>query len=93
MTKYATRLLLAAAVAALIPAHAGALERAIYLISQTSRGAAAEGRSEGPAVDGNGLLTAYTSNAIDLTSPRQPTFRDQIYLRDIVETVSSMSRR
>jgi hypothetical protein len=28
MTKYATRLLLAAAVAALMPAHAGALERA-----------------------------------------------------------------
>ena len=90
MTKDATRLLLAAAVALVIPAHAGALERAIYLISQTSRGMAAEGRSEGPAVDGNGILTAYTSNALNLTSPPQPTFRDQIYLRDINLVTSSL---
>src|SRR5512143_261113 len=90
MTKYATRLLLAAAVAAVTPVHAGALERAIYLISQTSRGQPAEGRSEGPAVDGNGILTAYTSNALNLTSPPQPTFRDQIYLRNITETTSSL---
>ena len=90
MTKYATRLLLAAAVAAVTPVHAGALERAIYLISQTSRGQAAEGRSEGPAVDGNGILTAYTSNALNLTSPPQPTFRDQIYLRNITDTTSSL---
>jgi Tol biopolymer transport system component len=90
MTKYATRLLLAAAVAAVLPVHAGALERAIYLISQTSRGQSAEGRSEGPAVDGNGILTAYTSNALNLTSPPQPTFRDQIYLRDITQTTSSL---
>ena len=69
MTKDATRLLLAAAVAVVVPAPAGALERAIYLISQTSRGQAAEGRSEGPAVDGNGILTAYTSDALNLVSP------------------------
>ena len=90
MTKYATRLLLAAAVAAVTPVHAGALERAIYLISQTSRGQAAEGRSEGPAVDGNGILTAYTSDALNLTSPPQPNKRDQIYLRNITDTTSSL---
>ena len=90
MTKDATRLLLAAAVALVIPAHAGALERAIYLISQTSRGNAAEGRSEGPAVDGNGILTAYTSDALNLVSPPFQSFRDQIYLRDINEVTSDL---
>ena len=90
MTKDATRLLLAAAVALVIPAHAGALERAIYLISQTSRGNAAEGRSEGPAVDGNGILTAYTSDALNLVSPPFTSFRDQIYLRDINEVTSDL---
>ncbi|MBX3025271.1 PD40 domain-containing protein [bacterium] len=90
MTKYATRLLLAAAMAALVPAHAGALERAIYLLSQTARGYAAEGRSEGTAVDGNGLLSVYNSNAINLTSPPQTTSRNQVYLRDLDETASSL---
>lgn len=90
MTKDATRLLLAAAVAAILPVRAGALERAIYLISQTARGQAAEGRSEGPAVDGNGILTAYTSDALNLTSPPQANKRDQIYLRDIEQTTSSL---
>jgi Tol biopolymer transport system component len=93
MTKDATRLLLAAAMAALVPVHAAALERAIYLISQTSRGAAAEGRSEGPAVDGNGLRTAYTSNALNLTSPPQANFIDQIYLRDLEQTASTLISR
>ncbi len=90
MTKYATRLLLAAAVALVIPAHAGAFERAIYLISQTSRGQSAEGRSEGPSVDGNGILTTYTSNALNLVSPPFTTFRDQIYLRNINQTTSGL---
>lgn len=51
MTKHATRLVLTVGLVALGPASAGALEHTIYLISQTSLGQSAEGRSEGPAVD------------------------------------------
>ena len=90
MMKYAKRLLWTAAVAVVLAAPAGALERAIYLISQTSRGNAAEGRSEGPAVDAGGVLTAYTSDALNLVSPPFQSFRDQIYLRDIEDVTSSL---
>lgn len=90
MIRYVPRCLLAAAMAVLLPMSAGALERAIYLLSQTARGQSAEGRSEGPAVNGNGLLTAYTSNALNLVSPPFPSHRDQIYLRDIDEVTSGL---
>ena len=90
MIRYAPRFLLAAAMAALLPVSAGALERAIYLISQTARGQAAEGRSEGPAVDGNGLLTTYNSNALNLVSPPFQSHREQIYLRDIDQVAAQL---
>lgn len=90
MIKYATRLLWAATLAVVVAAPAGALERAIYLISQTSRGQSAEGRSEGPATDAGGVLTAYTSDALNLVSPPFQSFRDQIYLRDIDDVTSSL---
>ena len=90
MTKYATRLLWAAIVAVVVAAPAGALERAIYLISQTSRGQSAEGRSEGTAVDAGGVLTAYTSDALNLVSPPFQSFRDQIYLRDVRDVTSAL---
>ena len=90
MIRYVPRFLLAAAMAALLPVSAGALERAIYLLSQTSRGQAAEGRSEGPAVDGNGLLTSYNSNALNLVSPPFQSHRAQIYLRDIDQVTSQL---
>jgi len=60
----------------------------IILLSQTARGMTAEGRSEAPAVDRNGLVTAYSSDAIDLVSPPLQTARNQVYGRD-VEVVTS----
>ena len=90
MTKYAPRFVLAAAMAVLLPVSAGALERAIYLLSQTARGQSAEGRSEGPAVDGNGQTATYTSNALNLVSPPFQSHRDQIYLRHLEQVTSRL---
>lgn len=93
MTKDAPRLLLAAMLVALAPVSAGALERDIRLLSQTSRGFSAEGRSEGPAVDADGQVAAYNSDALNLVSPPFQSSRTQIYARDIAVTTSQLVSR
>jgi hypothetical protein len=64
--------------------------RDIKLLSQTSHGFAAEGRSEAPAVNLNGLLNAYSSDAADLVSPPFQNPRNQVYARDIDVVVSEL---
>jgi Tol biopolymer transport system component len=64
--------------------------RDIKLLSQTSHGFAAEGRSEAPAVNLNGLLNAYSSDAADLVSPPFQNPRNQVYARDIEVVVSEL---
>jgi Tol biopolymer transport system component len=60
----------------------------IILLSQTARGQSAEGRSQGPAVNENGLSAAYASNALNLVSPPFINHRNQVYARD-VEVITS----
>lgn len=93
MTKDAPRLLLAAMLAVLAPVSAGGLERDIRLLSQTSRGFSAEGRSEGPAVSANGLIATYNSNALNLVSPPFQSSRTQIYVRELEATTSVLVSR
>jgi len=90
MTKCAPRLLFVAVLATFFPLQAGALERVIYLVSQTARGQAAEGRSEAPAVNLNGTGVAYNSNALNLVSPPVQSFRNQVYLRPIADVTSQL---
>ena len=90
MTKYVPRLMFVAVLAALCPASASALERVIYLVSQTARGEAAEGRSEGPAVNLDGTGVAYNSDALNLVSPPFQDFRGQVYLRPIADVTSQL---
>lgn len=60
----------------------------IKLLSQNARGFAAEGRSEAPTVNLNGLITAYSSNALDLVSPPFQNAINQMYARE-VEVITS----
>src|SRR5262245_6399906 len=55
--------------------------RDIKLLSQTAHGFSAEGRSEAPGVNLNGLFAAYSSDAADLVSPPFPNPRNQVYAR------------
>lgn len=71
-------------------AHAGGYPRVIILLSQTARGQSAEGRSEAPAVNLNGLQTAYSSNALNLVSPPFSNHRNQMYARDVAITTSEL---
>ena len=48
----------------------------------------AEGRSEAPAVNLNGLVAAYSSDALDLVSPPFQNTRNQVYAREL-EVVTS----
>jgi len=66
-----------------VPAPGQNLQPPIKLLSQTVREMGAEGRSEAPVVNLNGLVSAYSSNAIDLVSPPLPVSRSQMYARDI----------
>ncbi len=93
MTKGLPRLLLAAMLAASVPASAGIFERDIRLVSQTRRGFSAEGRSEGAMVNANGLVVTYNSNALDLVSPPLQSSRTQIYVREIEATASVLVSR
>jgi hypothetical protein len=77
--------LLSAASAAAQP-----LARDIKLLSQTARGSSAEGRSNAPAVNLNGLQTAYSSNALNLVSPPMQNFRNQVYARDLEQVTSQL---
>jgi Tol biopolymer transport system component len=89
MTKHAPRFLLAAALA-LTPVSASALQNVIYLVSETARGQSAEGTSQGPAVNHNGTGVAYNSNALNLVSPPFQNFVNQVYLREIAVTASTL---
>src|SRR5215472_15839914 len=62
----------------------------IELLSRTARGMAAEGSSNAPVVNENGLVTAYSSNAIDLVSPPMRAVRTQVYARDLEQVVSQL---
>jgi Tol biopolymer transport system component len=77
-----------AVVAVLIAGPAAAQPRRIELLSETARGFTAEGRSEAPAVNANGLVGAYSSDARDLLSPPVQSSLNQMYARDI-EVVTS----
>jgi hypothetical protein len=85
-TELPRRLALALLVASLLSAHSAAAQLhqpVIILLSQTARGFSAEGRSEAPVVNENGLVAAYSSDAIDLVSPPLQTARNQVYARDV----------
>jgi Tol biopolymer transport system component len=60
----------------------------IDLLSQTARGFSAEGRSEAPIVNLNGLVSAYSSDALDLVSPPFQNSVNQVYAREL-ELVTS----
>jgi Tol biopolymer transport system component len=62
----------------------------IVLVSQTARGMSAEGRSEIPAVNLNGLIAAYSSDAVDLVSPPAPNPLNQTYARDLTLVTSAL---
>src|SRR5262245_20691605 len=62
----------------------------IELLSQNARGFAAEGRSETPAVNLNGLVTAHSSNALDLVSPPLRNAINQVYARELEATTSEL---
>jgi len=76
-----------AAVAALlsaVPARAGLIHAPdIRLLSQTAHEMSAEGRSNAPVVNQNGLETAYSSNALNLVSPPFTNFLNQVYARNL----------
>ncbi len=55
----------------------------IVLLSQDARGMSAEGRSEAPAANLNGLVAAYSSDALDLVSPPSQNARNQVYAREV----------
>src|SRR5262249_35687682 len=62
----------------------------ILLLSQTARGFSAEGRSEAPVVNLNGLESAYSSDALNLVSPPFQNTRNQVYARDIQVVTSEL---
>src|SRR5579862_2665903 len=62
----------------------------IVLLSQTPHGFAAEGKSNTPAVNLNGLVTAYSSNAIDLVSPTLQNALNQVYARPLDQPLSAL---
>src|SRR4030095_4042919 len=62
----------------------------IKLLSQNAHGFAAEGRSEAPAVNLNGLVTAYSSNALDLVSPPFQNAINQMYARELESITSEL---
>ncbi|MGH7790263.1 MAG: TolB family protein [Candidatus Binatia bacterium] len=57
----------------------------IELISVTIHGEAAEGRSDGPAVDNHGNFVAFNSDARDLVSPPRANRRSEVYLRVLLD--------
>jgi hypothetical protein len=62
----------------------------IELLSETARGFSAEGRSEAPAVNLDGLAAAYSSNARDLVSPPFQSNLNQMYARDLTVLTSEL---
>lgn len=60
------------------------------LLSQTAHGFSAEGRSEAPAVNVDGLAAAYSSTAIDLISPPLQSNLNQMYARDLTLVTSEL---
>jgi Tol biopolymer transport system component len=54
----------------------------IELLSRTTRGASAEGRSLGIALSENGLTALFRSEAVDLVNPRLQLPRADLYLRE-----------
>ncbi len=62
----------------------------IILLSQTSRGFTAEGRSEAPAVNANGFFAAYASDALNLVSPPFTNTLNQVYARNIEIILSGL---
>src|SRR5512134_161674 len=82
------------AVAALLTAAPVAAQvHRIELLSQTARGFSAEGRSEAPAVNLDGLAAAYSSNARDLISPPLQSNLNQMYARDLTLVTSELVSR
>jgi Tol biopolymer transport system component len=72
------------------PCAAQLAPRVIELLSQTARGMSAEGRSEAPAVNQDGLAAAYSSNALDLVSPPFTNAISQMYARDLEMITSEL---
>jgi hypothetical protein len=79
-----------AAVAWLIAGPVAGQVHRIELLSQTARGFSAEGRSEAPAVNLNGLAAAYSSDARDLVSPPLQGNLNQMYARDLSLVTSEL---
>jgi Tol biopolymer transport system component len=72
------------------PVAAQVRPRLIELLSQTARGFSAEGRSEAPCVNRNGLVAGYSSDASDLVSPPLQDPRNQMYARELELVVSEL---
>lgn len=77
----------------LASARAAPVQPRTILLSQTARGYSAEGRSQSPAVNGDGSVAAYSSNAIDLTSPRLRAWHSQMYARVVAQVTSDLVSR
>jgi hypothetical protein len=75
---------------ALLSAGAQAQSADIVLLSQTAHGFSAEGKSNTPAVNLNGLVTAYSSDALDLVTPPLQTALNQVYARPLDMTTSEL---
>jgi Tol biopolymer transport system component len=83
--------LLAAALLGATPAYGASIHPPdIRLLSQTAHEMSAEGHSNAPIVNLNGLVTAYSSNALDLVSPPFTNFRNQVYARDLDSVTSQL---
>ena len=74
----------------IIAGQAAALPSKIILLSQTSRGFTAEGRSEAPAVNANGIFTAYASDALNLVAPPFTNTLNQVYARNVEIILSGL---
>ena len=76
----------------LVAGHAAGapLPSKIILLSQTSRGFTAEGRSEAPAVNANGFFAAYASDALNLVVPPFTNTLNQVYARNIEIIISGL---
>lgn len=72
---------LAAALLTTDPAGAQPYPRVIILLSQTARGFSADGQSNTPAVNLNGLVTDYSSNALNLVAQQPQNMIEQVYAR------------